>query len=70
MSGHQRTPGYERPRCPVHGHGRRLSRSDIGEIRRAIDIENSKARRAGKTPKGPKISVFSCTCNCFSVRVD
>ena len=52
------------------GNGRRLSSSDIGEIRRAIDIANSQARRKGNKPKDPKISIFSCKCNCFSVNVE
>ena len=69
MSGEPITPDGERQRCPECGHGRRLSRSEIGEIRRAIDIANSQARRIGITPKDPQISVFSCQCNCFAVNV-
>lgn len=70
MSGEKITADGERERCPVHGHGRRLSLSNIGEIRRAIDIANSQARRKGLKPKDPKIVMFSCTCNCFSVDVE
>ncbi|RDH46788.1 hypothetical protein B9G39_17925 [Zooshikella ganghwensis] len=64
------TSDGERARCPVHGNGRRLSISDIGEIRRAIDIANSQARRKGIKPKDPQIALFSCMCNCFYVNVE
>ncbi len=70
MSGEIISSDGERARCPECGKGRRLSRSEIGEIRRAIDIANSEARRKGITPKDPQISVFSCKCNCFSVNVE
>ena len=69
MSGEKYTHYGERVRCPIHGNGRRLSLAEIGEIRRAVDIANSKARRHGLKPKGAKIHRFSCTCNCFSVDV-
>ena len=49
--------------------GRRLSQHDLGEIRHVTAIENSRARRAGKTPLGPQIVMFSCKCNCFVVDV-
>lgn len=70
MSGEKIDDSGERERCPDCGHSRRLSRSEIGEIRRAIDIANSKAKRKGLKPKDPKISVFGCKCNCFSVDVE
>lgn len=70
MSGERISQDGERERCPECGHGRRLSRSEIGEIRRAIDIANSQAKRKGIKPKAPQISVFSCQCNCFSVNVE
>jgi hypothetical protein len=70
MSGERIASDGERDRCPECGNGRRLSRSEIGEIRRAIDIANSQARRKGITPKDPQISIFSCKCNCFSVNVE
>jgi len=63
-------PDGERERCPVHGKGRRLSRENINEIRRDIDIENSRAKRKGLKPKGSKITMFSCACNCFSISVE
>jgi hypothetical protein len=69
MSGKKDNSG-ERERCPIHGKGRRLSRENISEIQRNIDIVNSQTRRKGKIPKKPKIVMFSCSCNCFSVRVD
>ncbi len=68
MSGKKDTHG-ERERCPVHGHGRRLSQENLAEIRREIDIANSRARREGKTPQPAKIVMFSCACNCFYVNV-
>jgi len=68
MSGHRDAWG-ERRRCPIHGHGRRLSQEDMREIRRWTDIANSRARRAGKKPEPPQIVMFSCRCNCFHVRV-
>lgn len=40
------------------------------EIRRFIDVANARARREGKTPKLPKITMFSCRCNCFHVDVE
>jgi len=71
MSGERITKNDgERVRCPECGNGRRLSQSEIGEIRRAIDIANSQARRKGIKPKDPQISIFSCKCNCFSVDVE
>jgi hypothetical protein len=68
MSG-RRMEGGERERCPVHGKSRRLSRADLSEIRRAIDIENSKAKRKGVEPKPAQVTMFACRCNCFSVSV-
>ncbi|WP_375749737.1 hypothetical protein [Vibrio sp. HN007] len=70
MSGERIDESGERYRCPECGHGRRLSRSEIGEIRRAIDIANSQAKRKGIKPKDPQIAVFSCKCNCFAVNVE
>lgn len=70
MSGERIDESGERERCPKCGHGRRLSRSEIGEIRRAIDIANSQAKRKGIKPKDPQIVVFSCKCNCFAVNVE
>ena len=70
MSGKKISSDGERERCPVHGRGRRLSLSDIGEIRRGVDIANSSARRKGLKPKDPKIVLFSCTCNCFHIDVE
>ncbi|EDM76772.1 hypothetical protein PPSIR1_18762 [Plesiocystis pacifica SIR-1] len=69
MSGKKDYSG-ERERCPVHGRGRRLSRENIGEIRRWTDIQNSRARRKGLEPKEPKVTMFSCSCNCFHVDVE
>jgi len=68
MSGLKYSDG-ERERCPLHGQGRRLSQREIKEIRRGIDIANAKARRQGIQPQDPKITVFSCTCNCFHIDV-
>lgn len=47
-----------------------LTQRDLGEIRWAIGVANSRARRAGKVPKPPKIVVCGCRCNCFHVIVD
>ena len=69
MSGKRDASG-ERERCPVHGHGHRLSQAEMREMRRAIDVANSRARRQGKTPLPPKIGRFSCRCNCFYVKVE
>ena len=69
MSGKKYSDG-ERERCPVHGNGRRLSLKDIAEIRRSIDIANSRARRKGIKPKEAKITLFSCACNCFYIDVE
>lgn len=69
MSGQKISPDGERERCPVHGNNRRLSQKDISEIKHAIEIANSKSRRAGKIPKGAKVTRFACTCNCFDVDV-
>lgn len=69
MSGKKDSSG-ERERCPIHGKGRRLSLENIAEIKRTIDVVNSQTRRKGLIPKKPKIAMFSCSCNCFSVRVD
>ena len=69
MSG-KKYPNGERQRCPIHGGGRRLSQANLREIRRAIDIANSRARREGKTPKEAQIIMFSCQCNCFHIKVD
>lgn len=62
--------GGERKRCPVHGHNFRLSQKDISEIKHAVEVANSQAKRTGKTPKGAKITRFSCRCNCFDVKVE
>lgn len=70
MSGEKITPDGERERCPIHGNNRRMSLSEVGEIRRAIDIANSQARRKGLKPKDPEITRFSCTCHCYSVDVE
>ena len=69
MSGKKYSDG-ERKRCSIHGKGRRLSLENIAEIKRTIDVVNSQTRRKGLIPKKPKIAMFSCSCNCFSVRVD
>ena len=69
MSGAKDSSG-ERDRCPLHGNGRRLSQENLAEIRRSIDVANSRARRQGKKPKDPKIVMFSCACNCFHVDVE
>lgn len=69
MSGAKDSSG-ERDRCPIHGGGRRLSQENLREIRRSIDVQNSRARRKGVKPQGPKISMFSCACNCFHVNVE
>lgn len=69
MSGPKDYSG-ERERCPIHGGGRRLSQAELREIRREIDIANSRARREGKEPKPAKITMFSCRCNCFHVNVE
>ncbi len=69
MSGPKDSSG-ERPRCPVHGRARRLSQANMREIRWVTSVVNSRARREGKIPKDPKITMFSCRCNCFVVRVD
>lgn len=69
MSGPKDGSG-ERPRCPVHGHGRRLSQANMREIRYGAAVANSRARREGKVPKPGKIILFSCRCNCFVVKVD
>ena len=60
----------ERRRCSVHGGGRRLSQDNMAEIRRAVEVANSRARRKGKQPQEPKIVMFSCACNCFYVNVE
>ena len=60
----------ERERCPIHGHGRRFSVREIAEMRRAVDVANSRARREGIQPEGPQIVAFSCKCNCFAVMVE
>lgn len=70
MSGKKITSDGERERCPLHGNARRLSREEINEINRAVEVANSQAKRAGKTPKDAQIVRFSCTCNCFYVNVD
>lgn len=70
MSGKVISHDGERERCPIHGNNRRLSRKEIAEIRRGVDVANSQAKREGKVPKGAKIARFSCTCNCFSVDVE
>jgi len=70
MSGEKISKDGERARCPVHGNNRRLSRKELNEMKRAVEVANSQAKRRGKTPKKPKIVRFSCTCNCFSVDVD
>ncbi|BCV46336.1 MULTISPECIES: hypothetical protein [Shewanella] len=70
MSGERITHDGERERCPVHGHTRRLSRKEISEIKHAVEVANSQAKRSGKKPKEPQIGLFSCKCNCFYVKVD
>ncbi|WP_412495268.1 hypothetical protein [Shewanella algae] len=70
MSGERITHDGERERCPVHGHTRRLSRKEISEIKHAVEVANSKAKRSGKKRKEPQIGLFSCKCNCFYVKVD
>ncbi|MGB0906657.1 MAG: hypothetical protein ACPGVT_04120 [Maricaulaceae bacterium] len=70
MSGQSLYGDGERERCPVHGNTRRLSRKEISEINHAVDVANSQAKRRGKTPKGAKIGLFSCKCNCFFVDVE
>ncbi|MDH5656587.1 MAG: hypothetical protein OEZ34_11795, partial [Spirochaetia bacterium] len=60
----------ELDRCPVHGHKRRLSLRDIGEIRHNVDVARSQAKRKGLKPVGQKITMFSCRCNCFSIDVE
>lgn len=70
MSGERIASDGERERCPLHGHSRRLSRKEISEIKHEVEVANSKAKRKGKVPLEPKIVLFSCKCNCFSVRVD
>lgn len=66
MSGHINNKYEERPRT---GAGRRLSQANMREIRYATAIENSKAQRDGIKPKGSKIIMFSCRCNCFHINV-
>ncbi|MBO2592200.1 hypothetical protein [Shewanella algae] len=70
MSGERITHDGERERCPVHGHTRRLSRKEISEIKHAVEVANSQAKRNGNKPKEPQIGLFSCKCNCFYVKVD
>lgn len=70
MSGKRISEDGERERCPVHGHTRRLSGKDISEIKHAVEVANSQAKRKGKTPRKPQIGLFSCKCNCFYVKVD
>ena len=68
MSGTKLSDGYRVRRS--QGVRRRLSQENLAEIRRAIAIENSQARRAGRVPQGAKVTMFSCPCNCFSIKVD
>ena len=69
MSG--KKDGYgERQRCIIHGHGRRLSQAELREIRFAIDVARARVKRAGKKPLDPRITMFSCRCNCFYVDVE
>lgn len=70
MSGERISHDGERERCPVHGNTRKLSRKEISEIKHAVEVANSQAKRRDKIPKDPKISLFSCKCNCFTVTVD
>ncbi|AXQ20731.1 hypothetical protein BEN71_00870 [Acinetobacter wuhouensis] len=51
------------------GNNKRLSRAELNEIKRAIEIENSKAKRRGKIPKPAQVVRFHCGCNCFSIHV-
>ena len=60
--------GGERDRSAT-GNNKRLSRSEINEIKRAIEIENSKAKRRGIKPKLAQVVRFHCGCNCFSIHV-
>jgi hypothetical protein len=69
MSG-KKYPDGERERCPINGKGRRLSRENINEIRREIELANSRVKRKGLKPKGSKIAMFSCACNCFAISVE
>lgn len=70
MSGHKISEDGERERCPIHGNNRRMSQKDLSEIKHAVEVANSKAKRAGQTPKGAKVTRFTCTCNCFHVDVE
>jgi len=47
-----------------------LTQQNLAEIRWGIAVENSRARREGKVPKDPQVTMFSCQCNCFHVKVD
>ncbi|NNP73746.1 hypothetical protein A7P53_14230 [Acinetobacter defluvii] len=60
--------GGERERSAT-GNNKRLSRQEINEIKRAIEIENSIAKRAGKKVQPAQIVRFHCGCNCFSIHV-
>ena len=60
--------GGERERSCT-GNNKRLSRTELNEIKRAIEIENSKAKRRGKSPKPAQVVRFHCGCNCFSINV-
>lgn len=70
MSGERISGDGERERCPVHGHTRRLSSKEINEIKHAVEVAKSQAKRKGVTPKDPQIGLFSCKCNCFYVKVE
>jgi len=56
-------------RTKADSPNRFLTQPHMSEIRRAVAVTNSRARRAGKTPQGPKITLFSCRCNCFYIDV-
>ncbi len=60
--------GGERVRSKT-GKNKRLSRLEINEIKRAVEIENSICKRHGKKAKLPIVVRFHCGCNCFSVNV-
>lgn len=60
--------GGERERSAT-GNNKRLSRNEINEIKRAIEIENSKAKRAGLKVQPAQVIRFHCGCNCFAIHV-
>lgn len=52
------------------GNNKRLSRQELNEIKHAIEIENSKVKRAGGKAKPAQVVRFHCGCNCFSIHVN